>query len=116
MSDSANHDTSAGNPTESRDSEFGSQTSQAAQEETADVQTSPEHNEETLGASEPTGGDSSLIKDPSTWVSGDDPATASQKSYLDTLAKQAGEELPADISKAEASEQIDRLRRETGKG
>ena len=109
-------ETSNGNPTESRDSEFGSQTSQAAQEETGDVQTSPEHNAETLGASTPTDGDPSLIKDPSDWVSGDDPATESQKSYLDTLARQAGEELPADINKADASIQIDRLRQETGKG
>ena len=43
------------------------------------------------------------------WVSGDDPMTESQKSYLDTLAKRAGEELPANLTKAEASEHIDRL-------
>lgn len=98
------------------ESEFTSEGSQAAQEETGDVQASPEHNEETLGASTPTDGDPSLIKDPSEWVSGGDPATASQKSYLDTLAKQAGEELPADISKADASEAIDRLRQQTGQG
>ncbi len=54
--------------------------------------------------------DPSLEKDPSQWVSGDDPMTESQKSYLDTLAKQAGEELPATLTKAEASEHIDRLR------
>ena len=36
--------------------------------------------------------------------------TASQKSYLDTLAKQAGEELPADLTKAEASQHIERLK------
>ena len=35
--------------------------------------------------------------------------TESQKSYLDTLAKEAGEELPADLTKAEASKHIDRL-------
>ncbi|OXS82747.1 DUF3072 domain-containing protein [Kocuria marina subsp. indica] len=64
---------------------------------------------ETIGA---TGDaqDSSLEKDPSTWVSGDEPMTASQKSYLDTLAKQAGEELPADLTKAEASQHIERLK------
>lgn len=73
-------------------------------------QASPEQSdEETIGA---TGDaqDPALEKDPSEWVSGDDPMTESQKSYLDTLAKQAGEELPAKLTKAEASQHIDRLR------
>ena len=65
--------------------------------------------QETIGATEPVD-DPALEKDPSDWVSGDDPMTESQKSYLDTLAKQAGEELPADLTKAEASQHIDRLR------
>ncbi len=97
----------------SRESEFASETSQAASEETSGVQASPEHNEEVLGAS---GTDNpSLQKDPSDWVTGDDPITDAQKSYLDTLARQAGEEIPADITKAEASEHIERLREKTGK-
>lgn len=68
-----------------------------------------EHTGETIGA---TGAaqNSSLEKDPSEWVSGDDPMTDAQRSYLDTLAKRAGEELPADMTKAEASEQIERLK------
>lgn len=95
-------------------SEFASESSQAAQEEVSDVQTGEQgQGEEMLGASTP--GDSSLEKDPSDWVSGDDPITSSQKSYLDTLARQAGEELPADMTKAEASQHIDRLKSETGK-
>lgn len=56
------------------------------------------------------------IKDPSDWVTGDEPATGAQKSYLDTLAREAGEEIPADISKAQASEHIDRLQAATGRG
>lgn len=64
---------------------------------------------ETIGASGDAQ-DSTLEKDPENWVSGDDPMTESQKSYLDTLARQAGEELPADLTKAQASEHIDRLR------
>lgn len=64
---------------------------------------------ETIGASEPTD-DPALEKDPSDWVSGDDPMTESQKSYLDTLGRQAGEELPVTLTKAEASQHIDRLR------
>ena len=47
-------------------------------------------------------------------MSGDDPITPAQKSYLDTLARQAGEELPADISKAEASQHIERLKGQLG--
>jgi hypothetical protein len=69
--------------------------------------------EERIGATSP-GADNTLEKDPSDWVSGGDPMTEAQKSYLDTLAKQAGEELPADMSKAEASQHIDRLRSENG--
>ncbi|MEO7060607.1 MAG: DUF3072 domain-containing protein [Lapillicoccus sp.] len=64
---------------------------------------------ETIGATEPVA-DPALEKDPSDWVSGADPMTEAQKSYLDTLARQAGEELPADLTKAEASQHIDRLR------
>jgi len=69
--------------------------------------------EERIGATQP-GDDNTLEKDPSEWVSGGDPMTEAQKSYLDTLAKQAGEELPANLSKAEASQHIDRLRSNTG--
>lgn len=54
-------------------------------------------------------------KDPQDWVTGDEPATGAQKSYLDTLAREAGETLPADLTKAEASEHIDRLQGETGR-
>jgi len=42
--------------------------------------------------------------------------TGPQRSYLDTLAREAGEELPADLTKAEASEHIDRLQHQTGRG
>lgn len=55
-------------------------------------------------------------KDPSEWVTGDEPMTASQRSYLDTLAREAGEEIPADLTKAQASEHIDRLQQKTGRG
>jgi hypothetical protein len=48
-------------------------------------------------------------KDPNDWVTGDEPATAPQKSYLETLAREAGEEVPEDISKADASQKIDEL-------
>jgi hypothetical protein len=60
--------------------------------------------------------DNPASKDPSDWVTGDEPITGAQRSYLDTLAKQAGEELPGNLTKAEASQHIDRLQQETGRG
>ncbi len=72
--------------------------------------------EETLGAPRPDGDTSSAAKDPEDWVTGDEPMTGPQKSYLDTLAREAGEELPATLTKAEASEHIDRLQKVTGRG
>lgn len=69
---------------------------------------------EMIGATGDAQGDNTLEKDPSDWVSGDDPMTESQKSYLDTMAKQAGEQLPANMTKAEASQHIDRLKGITG--
>ncbi len=60
--------------------------------------------------------DRSAEKDPADWVTGGEPATGAQKSYLGTLAREAGEEVPEDISKAEASQKIDELQEETGRG
>jgi Protein of unknown function (DUF3072) len=50
-----------------------------------------------------------LEKDPQDWTTGDEPMTAPQESYLRTLAREAGEEVPENLSKAQASELIDRL-------
>ncbi|MGN6606163.1 MAG: DUF3072 domain-containing protein [Jatrophihabitans sp.] len=50
------------------------------------------------------------------WVTGDEPMTGPQESYLHTLAREAGEEPPADLSKADASKEIERLQSETGRG
>ncbi len=60
---------------------------------------------DTLGGPVPDG----AVKDPDDWVTGDEPMTAAQRSYLDTLAREAGEEISADLTKAEASEHIERL-------
>ena len=60
--------------------------------------------------------DSSASKDPADWVTGDEPMTGPQRSYLDTLAREAGEEISADLTKAQASEHIDRLQASTGRG
>ena len=52
----------------------------------------------------------SAEKDPSDWVTGEEPATGAQKSYLETLARQSDEEIPEDLTKAEASQKIDELK------
>ena len=69
-----------------------------------------------IGVSSEDASDPALQKDPNDWVSGDDPMTAAQRSYLDTLAKQAGEELPGNLNKGEASQHIDRLKSQLGIG
>lgn len=68
-----------------------------------------------IGADTP-GQPGTTEKDPSEWVTGDEPMTGAQRSYLDTLAREAGEQLPADLTKAEASEHIERLQASTGRG
>lgn len=50
------------------------------------------------------------------WVTGDEPMTGPQQSYLHTLAQEAGEEVPDDLTKAAASEHIERLQNSTGRG
>jgi hypothetical protein len=60
--------------------------------------------------------DRTAEKDPSDWVTGDEPATGAQKSYLQTLAREAGEQVPDDLTKADASRTIDQLQEETGRG
>ena len=57
--------------------------------------------------------DPTAEKDPSDWVTGDEPATGPQKSYLQTLAREAGEEVPDDLTKADASRRIDELQEES---
>ena len=55
-------------------------------------------------------------KDPKDWASGDDPMTGAQASYLKTLAEQTHKPIPTNdnLTKAEASELIDKLRGEAG--
>ena len=58
-------------------------------------------------------GDINAEKDPSDWVTGDEPATGPQRSYLQTLAREAGEDVPDDLTKADASRKIDELQAES---
>lgn len=61
----------------------------------------------------PTG---NAVKDPDNWVTGDEPMTGAQASYLQTLSEEAGEEFEADLTKADASKKIDALQDKTGRG
>lgn len=50
------------------------------------------------------------------WVTGDEPMTGAQASYLKTLCEEAGEAFDPDLTKAEASKRIDALQAKTGRG
>ncbi|MDT0576136.1 DUF3072 domain-containing protein [Croceicoccus sp. F390] len=64
---------------------------------------------------EPT---SNAEKDPENWVTGNEAMTGAQASYLKTLSEEAGEPdaYDPDLTKAEASQKIDELQEETGRG
>jgi hypothetical protein len=59
---------------------------------------------------------SNMIKDPEDWVTGDEEMTGAQRSYLQTLCEEAGEEFDPNLTKAEASKRIDELQQQTGRG
>ena len=63
----------------------------------------------------PLGG-SNLEKDREDWVTGDEPMTGAQASYLKTLSEEAGEPFDEGLSKADASRRIDELQERTGRG
>ena len=62
--------------------------------------------------------DPALNRDPSQWKTGDEPLTAAQRSYVHTLATEAGEDGKEldELTKAQASEKIDELQHKTGRG
>jgi hypothetical protein len=55
-------------------------------------------------------------KDPEDWVTGDEPMTGPQASYLQTLSQEAGEPFDETLSKADASKRIEELQGKTGRG
>jgi hypothetical protein len=59
---------------------------------------------------------SNVEKDPDQWVTGDEPMTGAQMSYLKTLSEEAGEPFDEKLSKADASKRIDELQAKTGRG
>ena len=59
---------------------------------------------------------SNMIKDPDEWKTGDEEITGAQRSYLQTLADEAGEDVDLNLTKAEASKKIEELQQKTGRG
>jgi len=55
-------------------------------------------------------------KDPDDWVTGEEPMTGAQQSYIETLSQEAGEEVDESLTKADASKRIDELQQKTGRG
>jgi hypothetical protein len=55
-------------------------------------------------------------KDPEDWTTGEEPMTGPQRSYLQTLCREAGEEFDPSLTKAEASKKIEELQAKTGRG
>ena len=56
-------------------------------------------------------------KDPADWTTGDEPMTGPQKSYLQTLAREASRDVELDgLTKADASRLIDELQAASGRG
>jgi Protein of unknown function (DUF3072) len=53
-----------------------------------------------------------IVKDPDDWISGEDPMTGAQASYLKTLSEQLHEPdaYASNLTKAEASKRIDALK------
>lgn len=54
---------------------------------------------------------SNTEKDPDAWITGDEPMTGAQASYLQTLCEEVGETFDSNLTKAEASKKIDELRK-----
>jgi hypothetical protein len=55
-------------------------------------------------------------KDPEDWTTGDEPMTGPQRSYLQTLCREAKEDFDESLTKAQASKKIDELQAKTGRG
>ena len=65
---------------------------------------------------EPTPAMKNPEKDPEEWSTGQEPMTGPQRSYLQTLCREAGEEFNDKLTKAEASKKIEELQAKTGRG
>ena len=61
-------------------------------------------------------GPANTNKHPDDWATGEESMTGAQRSYLQTLSQEAGEAVPEELTKAEASKKIDELQHKTGRG
>jgi hypothetical protein len=61
-------------------------------------------------------GPGNMEKRPEDWVTGDEPMTGAQRSYLKTLSEEAHVDFDDHLTKAEASRRIDELQAQTGRG
>ena len=77
---------------------------------------SPRSASQDEAAGDAPGRPSNLQKDPDDWKTGDESMTDAQRSYLETLSQEAGEDPPGELTKAEASKRIDALQQRTGRG
>jgi oxalate decarboxylase/phosphoglucose isomerase-like protein (cupin superfamily) len=62
-----------------------------------------------------TPAEGNMKKDPDTWVTGEEPMTGAQRSYLKTLSEEAKQPFDDNLTKAEASRRIDELQAATGR-
>lgn len=62
--------------------------------------------------------ESQVLAHPENWKTGDEPVTAAQRAYLETLCREANEPFDPEepLTKAEAARRIDELQRKTGRG
>jgi hypothetical protein len=65
---------------------------------------------------EPTPAMQNPEKDPEEWTTGQEPMTGPQRSYLQTLCREAGEEFDETLTKAAASRKIEELQAKTVRG
>jgi hypothetical protein len=56
------------------------------------------------------------LQHPEEWTTGDEPMTEAQRAYVEALAERTGEQLQGDLTKAEASQKIEKLKEKTGQG
>lgn len=78
---------------------------------------SKKQNNQSTGKAAPQNEDmGNTVKHPDNWTTGEESATGAQRSYLQTLSQEAGEAIPDDLTKAEASKKIDELQHKTGRG
>ena len=70
-----------------------------------------------MTTSDPNRDRNSTLQHPEQWKTGDQPATKAQRSYLETLEREANVEVDAhrSLTKSDASVEIEELQKQTGR-